>query len=180
MGEGVRCHTGGIRGLLEELDRHGEAIEHDLVAVGWTLDDVPRRLNWRAFARWVRQNAQQRGSALYRELVGDDHVWGLNEQLLASVVDVLNRANWQRAQGKGPRPKPIPRPGVRPLARKVGGTTLVPLAEAQRIFARHNGRSARMGAPGEATAELVEHLDRQEFVSDVEGGRDRHTAHPVS
>jgi hypothetical protein len=54
-----------------------------------------------------------RGSALVRELDGDDHPWGLTEQLLAAAVDALNGANWQRGGGKlRDKPKPIPRPGV--------------------------------------------------------------------
>jgi hypothetical protein len=143
MAEGVRGDPGGIAGLLAELDEHGEAVEHDLVCAGWTLDDVPERLNWRAFRSFVMQDAQQPGSALRRTLIGDDHIWGLPEQLLAAVVDAIQQGNWQRAASgaKRPpkRPKPIPRPGVgKKRGRKAGGTTAVPLSEAQAIFARHN------------------------------------------
>jgi hypothetical protein len=54
-----------------------------------------------------------RGSALVRELHGDDPPWGLTEQLLAAAVDALNGANWQRGSGKlKDKPNPIPRPGV--------------------------------------------------------------------
>lgn len=42
---------------------------------------------------------------------GAEVVWGLQEQLLAAVFDVLRMANWQRS-GKGEKPKPLPRPGV--------------------------------------------------------------------
>jgi hypothetical protein len=45
--------------------------------------------------------------------MGPDHIWGPQEQLLATIADALHAANWQRAQGTlRDRPKPIPRPGV--------------------------------------------------------------------
>lgn len=54
-----------------------------------------------------------RSSALSRALVGEDHAWGLTEQLLAEATDALRIANWQRGARKGDKPpKPIPRPGV--------------------------------------------------------------------
>lgn len=45
-------------------------------------------------------------------MLGDDTAWGLNEHLLALAIDVLRQGNYQRANGKGPKPKPVPRPGV--------------------------------------------------------------------
>ncbi|WP_425591812.1 DUF5361 domain-containing protein [Actinomyces procaprae] len=51
-------------------------------------------------------------------------MWGLTEHLLAAAVDALNIANWQRANaGKkapSPRPKPIPRPGVKTEEKRFG------------------------------------------------------------
>lgn len=52
-------------------------------------------------------------SALMRHLDPEAVAWTLEAHLLASVIDVLNIANWQRIGKKGaPRPKPIPRPGA--------------------------------------------------------------------
>lgn len=43
-----------------------------------------------------------------------DHMWGLQEHLLAAAVDALNGANWQRGGGKErDRPKPVQRPGIK-------------------------------------------------------------------
>jgi hypothetical protein len=40
--------------------------------------------------------------------------WGHTEHLLASALDLLAEANWQRAgDKKQPHPKPFPRPGDR-------------------------------------------------------------------
>ena len=142
MGEGVGHPAGGIFGLLEVLDEYGEAIEHDLVCAGWTLEDVPDRLNWRALKAFVFHRSTSRDTALYRMLVGDDHVWGLSEQLQAATVDALAVANWQRASGgkkKPKKPTPIPRPGVKVTSgNRVGGDTKMPLSKAEKVFRRHN------------------------------------------
>lgn len=51
--------------------------------------------------------------AITRRIAGDESAgWGHSEQLLAAAVDALHAANWQRG-GRGTRPKPIARPGVR-------------------------------------------------------------------
>lgn len=51
-------------------------------------------------------------SSTVRELGGERLEWSIDTHLLATIVDVLNAANWQR--GGNPRatkPKPIERPG---------------------------------------------------------------------
>jgi hypothetical protein len=56
-------------------------------------------------------------SALARSFAGPDHMWGLQEHLLAGIFDVLSTANWQRGgDDKAERPKPLPRPGVKKLS----------------------------------------------------------------
>jgi len=42
----------------------------------------------------------------------EEAMWRLEHHLLAQVIDHLAAANWQRG-GKGARPKPVPRPGVK-------------------------------------------------------------------
>lgn len=70
-----------------------------------------------------------RGSALVRVIEGDDHPWGLAEQLLAAAVDALNAANWQRGEGKQrDKPAPIPRPGVAP-DKTTYGAQAIPMDE---------------------------------------------------
>lgn len=63
---------------------------------------------------------------MYRAQHPDSEEWGLPEQLLAAVFDVLNMANYQRGGGKGSKPKPLPRPGVGDGNRRYGKTDLPP------------------------------------------------------
>lgn len=87
-------------------------MEYDLIERGLRLRDLGTpRFTWHDLAVIVKH--LPRTSALVRELDGDDHIWGLTEQLLAAAVDELRGANWQRGPAKKKdRPKPIPRPGV--------------------------------------------------------------------
>lgn len=44
-------------------------------------------------------------------MYGSDAPWDKTQHLLASIVDVLNNANWQRAGNNNlPRPRPMERP----------------------------------------------------------------------
>lgn len=63
-----------------------------------------------------------RTSATVRATLGDAAEWSTTDHLLALVADLLAAANWQRGGGKGKRPKPIERPGV-----KVPGRTDIAL-----------------------------------------------------
>ena len=118
---------GGIAGLLDLLREHREAIEYDLICLGRNLDDLgTRRLSWRDLLVIVRRSP--RGSALNRERYPEDSEWGLPEQLLAAIFDVLQAGNWQRGGGQGKRPEQLERPGVKP-ARKVRGSGPIPMDE---------------------------------------------------
>lgn len=122
MASGVGGVAGGIVGLcglLADPDI-AEAIEFDLIALGLRLRWVGTgRLTWRDLAVIVRRSPV--GSALAVERHGEEAMWTLTDHLLALTVDVLQVANWQRAGNKhSPRPKPIPRPGVKEQGRKFG------------------------------------------------------------
>lgn len=67
-------------------------------------------LSWRRLGVLVRRLPP--GSATERSQRGEAGEWGYVEHLLATVVDLLAGANWQRAGDKKVKaPKPIPRPG---------------------------------------------------------------------
>lgn len=75
------------------------------------LQDVfTGRCSWRRLTNLVVHLGTPHAT---RDALGDDSApWGLQELLLAAVIDQLRAGNWQRAGGKGTKPKPIPRPGV--------------------------------------------------------------------
>jgi hypothetical protein len=86
----------------------------------------------------VMQGMNQHGTALYRSVRGEEEaVWGLPEQLLATVVDAVQVGNWQFAAAnskrKPPAPTPLPRPGVgRKKPKKAAG---IPLSQAKKYLA---------------------------------------------
>lgn len=128
MAEGLGGHPGGIAGLLRLLDEHGEAVEYDLISLGLRLDDLGTpALSWRDLLVIVTN--LPRTSALARDIVGEDALWGVGEHLLATVVDVLQQGNWQRGQKPhAPRPKPVKRPGAKSET-KTYGSDPIPIAD---------------------------------------------------
>lgn len=58
-------------------------------------------------------------------------MWSTTDYLLAVVADALAIGNWQRSGGKGPRPKPITRPG-KETGKRMGKAR--PLHEAKRVL----------------------------------------------
>jgi hypothetical protein len=98
------------------------------------VHDVPLRLA----SAWCAAMIRQPESWTRRRLV-PDWQWGLvSNQLLAAEVDALNVANWQRGnQGRktaSPRPKPVPRPGVKGDGAKSEVVSL-PVDEVRRLLA---------------------------------------------
>lgn len=65
-------------------------------------------LSWPDLIAYVRQLPPE--SATARAMGGDAADWDTRAHLLASVVDQLAVANWQRSGKKSGKPKPIKRP----------------------------------------------------------------------
>lgn len=81
-----------------------------------------------------------RDSALARRQSKGDSEWSLTDHLLAYQADLLAMAVWQLGgNSKAPRPKPLPRPGVR-QGRKLGGGSM-PLDALRRRLDRLTTRS---------------------------------------
>lgn len=52
------------------------------------------------------------GSAVHAAIHGSEaRSWSVDTYMLAAVVDLLAGANYQRAGGKGRKPRPVQRPG---------------------------------------------------------------------
>ena len=127
MAHGFGDWPGGILGLLELLSEHEGAVRYDLLVAGLNLDDLgSKRLSWLDLMVFVVHSP--RGSALYRASHPEFADWGVVEHLLASTVDALNAANWQRAGKKtNPKPKPVQRPGLK--KDKKFGSNAIPISE---------------------------------------------------
>lgn len=77
---------------------------------GLDLRDLGDALSYRRLSVFLAGSPED--SSFARSSGGDESLWTLTDQLLALIADQLAAANWQRGGGVGPRPKPIPRPGV--------------------------------------------------------------------
>lgn len=104
---------GGILGLLDILRDFRGALNCDLIAHGYRVQDVPSVLSWADLRDIVTH--QPATSALSRAMHPDDAQWGLTEHLLAVIADAVITGNWMQSrdgQKNRNRPKQIPRPGV--------------------------------------------------------------------
>lgn len=104
--------------MLREPE-HREALEFVLITHGLRLDWLgDERLSWRDLFVIARQSPSS--SALAQSILGVEVTeWGLNEQLLAQLIDLTAWLVWSKTTDgqKGTnRPKPTPRPGVIPDA----------------------------------------------------------------
>lgn len=133
------CDAGGILGLYGLIQEHREAIRYDLFCMGRSLDDLGYEFSWDDFAAFVRLAPPE--SALAASALGEA-MWPRTDVLLATVIDTLRGANWQRGHGKGPRPKPIPVPGYGKEEKKYGTPHEVDSVHA--YLEARNGRAPEM------------------------------------
>lgn len=70
-----------------------------------------------------------------RALGGPSFEWTATQYLLASILDVLAVANWQRSGGKAHRPKPLERPGQQ-TKKRYGRHRYTPTQLRERLAAR--------------------------------------------
>lgn len=112
MGRCVRRECGGIERCLILLAEHPEAVAYEVMTAGMRLRDLGgETLTWSDLATLLYY-PRERGP-LYRAVLGDRAEWDHHAQLLATIIDMLAGANWQRSGGKEQdRPEPYPRPGV--------------------------------------------------------------------
>lgn len=109
-----------------------DAIEADLVAVGWTWDDVPSRLPWRSVLAFVEHLPAN--SALGRKRDPETAMWldgTAVANLLAEVGHRLDILVWQQTKHgqKGwQKPKPWPRPWVKDNGTQTIGRGAVPMS----------------------------------------------------
>jgi hypothetical protein len=109
---------------------------------------VDGSLSWRRFQSLILHLPPDSASVC----VTNPDQWDREEHLLAGIYDLLATANWQRGGKKSaPRPKPLPRPGVKPpgVVRKYG-TESMPIDEMQARLNRKNHRGGVRGSRARA------------------------------
>ena len=129
MAGGFERDGGGIFWLLDLIEEHSEAVEYDLITHGLRLRHLgTEALMWRDLMVIVRM--QPRTSALMRIQNPETAEWGLSEQLLAEVADMMHVRVWQSGKArKSDQPKPIPRPGVETGQKTVHKHDILPVTE---------------------------------------------------
>jgi hypothetical protein len=111
-----------------------------LLLLGVPLRHVgTQRFGWDDFAIWVK--FLPTSSQLYQSVHGAQ--WSPELHMLANIFDTLASGNWQRGGGKGPRPKPVKRPGADKNVQTFGKPK--PFADVRQFLIDLNGR-----APGGA------------------------------
>ena len=121
------CHRGGIRSLLDLIDRYEEAVRYDLLTMGLRLDWVGTEdLDWADFKAFI---AGLPSTSALVQTIRPDEMWDLHAHLLAAIADRLAVLDWHFVTSKLPKrkrtppaPKPIQRPGVaQPEVNVIGG-----------------------------------------------------------
>lgn len=104
-----------VVGLLRTVTRHKSEAEFDLIQAGLRLRDCPsEQFNWRDLMVLVKH--ADRHTRLFKACHPDAAEWDLNNQLLATAVDLLRWLQWaktDKAQDPDSMPDPWPRPGVK-------------------------------------------------------------------
>jgi hypothetical protein len=118
IGTEDRRNHGGIIGLTNFINENREAVESDLLATGYTLDDVGASLSWdalKSFLAYARPD-----SALYRKMNPEMSDWSTITKtnfILADIFDQLSIVNMYLrtivTHKRGKPPEPYKRPGAK-------------------------------------------------------------------
>ena len=128
--------AGKLVGLAALIDEHDEAIEFDLLRLGYRLrwlDSPTEDFTWRDL--WVLVRNLGPDSATHVAVNGrEESEWTLANHLLAMIAENTSLAIWMKtadAQKKPPRnrPKPIFRPGVEDDSKQKIGKDTLPAAD---------------------------------------------------
>ena len=113
---------------------HLDALEADLVAAGWSWDDVPRRLPWRAVLAFA--DHPRPGSAFHAAIAPEHAAWtdpAFLAFLVSRVEFQVRQGNWMQSkdgQRNTNKPKPIPTPwDKKDTSRQIIGAGGIPMSE---------------------------------------------------
>lgn len=103
---------------------------------GRSLDRLGIDFSWSDFAAFIRYapTTSQLSAAVHGYTP-----WSTEAVLLASLLDAVRGGNWQRGNGKGPRPKPTKVPGYESPDTVYG--TPKPIDEVRDYLMARNGRA---------------------------------------
>ena len=97
------------------VSEHREAINHDLMKCGHSLDEVGSVLSWDALGDFISKTDPD--SALARDIDKETAKWALvlkTNEILADLYDLISSFRWEMAalqsKKKPNKPKPYPRP----------------------------------------------------------------------
>lgn len=110
----------------------------DLLTIGKRLDQVGSS----EFSWWdlsVRVMFAQPDSIIYRAIHG--YSYDIVPRQLALVIELLRSANWQRGNGKGPRPKQLRWPWSPGSSDENRLGTAAPVADVEAFLVAKNGRA---------------------------------------
>lgn len=99
--------------LIQLIDAHGSALEHDLFRLGRSLSELGRSMTWASLLAWVENETGD--TALNRAMAGEDATWHGTERvcfMLADLIDCVNasRVDAARMRGASAEIQPYPRP----------------------------------------------------------------------
>lgn len=98
--------------LVGLVDEHPRALNYDLMRVGHRLRDLYDDGSGLTLGDLLDLVVHaDTTSAVYRAL-NPEWEWDLTNQLLAYMIDHHQMVAWSEGGRKGPKPRPIPRPGV--------------------------------------------------------------------
>ena len=123
------------------MDEFEGPIEYDLIGLGLRLRDLgTERLSWRDLRVILLHSP--RTSAYMRARMCESALWGVSEHLLASAVDALRWLVWSKTKDgekNRNRPKPVPRPGVKPDKGRMSDAVAMPVDELKKYLALPRG-----------------------------------------
>ena len=98
--------------LVMLAQEHPRALNNDLMRVGHRFDDLDDPDSGLTIGDMLDMVEYSDSSMAIYRVLNPDWEWTLGNQLLAFLIDHHQMMAWAEGGRKGPKPKPIPRPGV--------------------------------------------------------------------
>lgn len=142
MAEGLRGHCGGILWLLDLIEEHRGAVRYDWrTRLGSSADLIgTAAMPWGEAVDVIRVLRADPSSMIAAALAGWTHPVSREALVLADLFDLTHMLAWGQNGGKGPKPKPYPRPWKQQTPGRQYGKAR-PLSELQARLRARFGRA---------------------------------------